>query len=178
MKSLEDLDVKGKTVFVRVDFNVPQDESLKITDDTRIKEALRYPTFVLIAMVVAVAVINVFVIPAFAKVYAGLGAELDVDTGDGRITNQLPMTIRGEISSHRLRGTINNGGGLIRIHTSGGSVTIRLPRASGSRPRISSASKRPRPASAAMRTWRARRGSRPMRRIAAATRSGSSWKSG
>jgi MSHA biogenesis protein MshG len=46
----------------------------------RIKEALRYPTFVLIAMVVAVAVINVFVIPAFAKVYAGLGAELPLMT--------------------------------------------------------------------------------------------------
>ena len=55
---------------------------------------------------------------------AGLGAELDVETGDGRISNQLPMTIRGEISSHRLRGTINDGGGLIHIHTSDGSVTI------------------------------------------------------
>lgn len=55
---------------------------------------------------------------------AGFGAELDVETGDGRIANQLPMTVRGEISSHRLRGTINNGGGLIRIHTSDGSVTI------------------------------------------------------
>ncbi|MDP2267023.1 MAG: type II secretion system F family protein [Thiobacillus sp.] len=47
---------------------------------SRIKEALRYPTFVLIAMVVAIAVINVFVIPAFAKVYAGLGAELPLMT--------------------------------------------------------------------------------------------------
>lgn len=46
----------------------------------RIKEALRYPSFVLIAMVVAVAVINVFVIPAFAKVYAGFGAELPLMT--------------------------------------------------------------------------------------------------
>ena len=56
----------------------------------RIKEALRYPTFVLIAMVVAVAVINVFVIPAFAKVYAGLGAELPLMTriliGTSRLT--------------------------------------------------------------------------------------------
>jgi len=47
---------------------------------TRIREALRYPIFVLIAMVVAIAVINVFVIPAFAKVYAGLGAELPLMT--------------------------------------------------------------------------------------------------
>ncbi len=31
---------KGKRVFVRVDFNVPQNEELKITDDSRIKAAL------------------------------------------------------------------------------------------------------------------------------------------
>lgn len=42
----------------------------------RIRTALRYPTFVVITMVVAIAVINLFVIPAFAKVYAGFKAEL------------------------------------------------------------------------------------------------------
>ncbi len=40
MKSLEDLDVKGKTVFVRVDFNVPQDEAGNVRDDTRIRASL------------------------------------------------------------------------------------------------------------------------------------------
>ncbi len=57
-------------------------EHLEFERETRarIKEALRYPTFVIIAMVVAVTVINVFVIPAFAKVYAGLGAELPLMT--------------------------------------------------------------------------------------------------
>jgi len=57
-------------------------EHLEFERETRarIREALRYPTFVLIAMVVAIAVINVFVIPAFAKVYAGLGAELPLMT--------------------------------------------------------------------------------------------------
>jgi len=39
--SVTDLSPKGKRVFVRVDFNVPQDESLKITDDTRIRESLK-----------------------------------------------------------------------------------------------------------------------------------------
>ncbi|MHB1053168.1 MAG: type II secretion system F family protein [Thiobacillus sp.] len=47
---------------------------------SRIKEALRYPSFVLIAMVAAITIINVFVIPAFAKVYAGMNAELPLMT--------------------------------------------------------------------------------------------------
>lgn len=42
----------------------------------RVKTALRYPTFVVAAMVVAIGVINYFVIPAFARVYAGFKAEL------------------------------------------------------------------------------------------------------
>ncbi|WP_153109159.1 phosphoglycerate kinase [Propionivibrio limicola] len=39
-KKLTDLDVSGKRVFIRADLNVPQDDSLAITDDTRIKAAL------------------------------------------------------------------------------------------------------------------------------------------
>ncbi len=42
----------------------------------RVKSALRYPSFVVIAMIGAIGVINYFVIPAFAKVYAGFKAEL------------------------------------------------------------------------------------------------------
>jgi phosphoglycerate kinase len=37
---LDDLALEGKRVLVRVDFNVPQDESGHITDDTRIRAAL------------------------------------------------------------------------------------------------------------------------------------------
>lgn len=39
-KTVKDIDVRGKRVLVRVDFNVPQDENGSITDDTRIKAAL------------------------------------------------------------------------------------------------------------------------------------------
>ena len=39
-KRLTDLDVAGKRVFIRADLNVPQDDSLAITDDTRIRAAL------------------------------------------------------------------------------------------------------------------------------------------
>ena len=39
-KSVEDIEVKGKRVLVRCDFNVPLDENRNITDDTRIVGAL------------------------------------------------------------------------------------------------------------------------------------------
>lgn len=39
-KTVRDIDVKGKKVLVRCDFNVPQDENLEITDNRRIVAAL------------------------------------------------------------------------------------------------------------------------------------------
>lgn len=42
----------------------------------RIASAVRYPIFVLFAMAAAIVIVNLFVIPAFAKVYAGFKAEL------------------------------------------------------------------------------------------------------
>jgi phosphoglycerate kinase len=38
--TIEDLDIKGKRVFIRADFNVPLDDNLKITDDRRIRSTL------------------------------------------------------------------------------------------------------------------------------------------
>lgn len=38
--TIQDFDLKGKRVFIRVDFNVPLDENLNITDDRRIRSSL------------------------------------------------------------------------------------------------------------------------------------------
>jgi len=40
VKSIRDLDIKGKRVFFRFDFNVPLDQSAAIKDDTRLRRAL------------------------------------------------------------------------------------------------------------------------------------------
>ena len=42
----------------------------------RIRTAMRYPSFVVLAMAIAIVIINLFVIPAFAKVFEGFHAEL------------------------------------------------------------------------------------------------------
>ncbi len=46
----------------------------------RVKSALRYPTFVLVAIAVAIMFISLFVVPAFEKVFAAAGAELPLPT--------------------------------------------------------------------------------------------------
>jgi MSHA biogenesis protein MshG len=46
----------------------------------QVKSALRYPSFVVAAMAVAIVVLNIFVIPAFARVFQGFGAQLPLTT--------------------------------------------------------------------------------------------------
>jgi MSHA biogenesis protein MshG len=46
----------------------------------RVKTALRYPMFVMVVMFIAIVIVNLFVIPAFAKVFAGFNAQLPLMT--------------------------------------------------------------------------------------------------
>lgn len=46
----------------------------------QVKSALRYPSFVIAAMAVAIVVVNLWVIPAFAQVFKGFNAELPLMT--------------------------------------------------------------------------------------------------
>lgn len=46
----------------------------------QVKSALRYPSFVIAAMVIAIVVVNIFVIPAFAGVFKGFNAQLPLMT--------------------------------------------------------------------------------------------------
>lgn len=57
----------------------------------RVKSALRYPSFVLIAIAVAVLVISLFVIPAFERVFAAAGSDLPLPT---RIIMGLSLFMR------------------------------------------------------------------------------------
>jgi phosphoglycerate kinase len=47
VKYLDEVDIKGKTLFIRVDFNVPLDRNRHITDDTRIRAVLPTLNFAL-----------------------------------------------------------------------------------------------------------------------------------
>jgi len=46
----------------------------------QVKSALRYPSFVVAAMGIALVIVNIFVIPAFAKVFKSFGAQLPLLT--------------------------------------------------------------------------------------------------
>lgn len=59
-------------IFLRLFNHLEFQESMR----NQVKSALRYPVFVIAAMAVAIVVINLVVIPAFAKVYKGFNAEL------------------------------------------------------------------------------------------------------
>jgi MSHA biogenesis protein MshG len=59
-------------IFLRLFHHIEFQEEMR----NQVKSALRYPGFVIVVMAVALAIINLFVIPQFAAVYKGFGAQL------------------------------------------------------------------------------------------------------
>ena len=59
-------------VFLRLFDHLEFDRDMR----ARVKTATRYPSFVIVAMVVAMVIVNMFVIPQFVKVFASFNAEL------------------------------------------------------------------------------------------------------
>ncbi|WP_308921676.1 type II secretion system F family protein [Janthinobacterium sp. J1-1] len=59
-------------VFLRLFDHLEFDRDMR----ARVKSATRYPTFVIVAMILAMAVVNIFVIPQFQQVFASFKAEL------------------------------------------------------------------------------------------------------
>ncbi len=63
-------------VFLRLFDHLEFDRDMR----ERVRTATRYPTFVCIAMLLAIVVVNIFVIPQFVKVFASFNAELPLMT--------------------------------------------------------------------------------------------------
>ncbi len=59
-------------VFLRLFYHMEFERFMR----EQVRSALRYPSFVVLAMAIAIIIVNIYVIPAFAKVFAGFKAEL------------------------------------------------------------------------------------------------------
>jgi len=59
-------------VFLRLFNHIEFEREIK----NQVSQALRYPIFVMIVMAIALVIVNIFVIPAFARIFAGFKAEL------------------------------------------------------------------------------------------------------
>jgi DUF4097 and DUF4098 domain-containing protein YvlB len=54
-----------------------------------------------------------------------LPADVEVSTGDGHISSDIPITVDGTLSKSRIRGKLNGGGQTLTIHTGDGSIRLR-----------------------------------------------------
>jgi len=86
-------------IFIQLSHYLERDEKTK----KQIRSALRYPMFVIIAIGIAIFVINIFVIPEFAKMFSRYGAELPLATkilvGTSSFISNYWMIILGAIAA-------------------------------------------------------------------------------
>ena len=62
--------------------------------------------------------------PVAAELDPSVGLDVDASTSGGGVHCDLPVTVRGAISRSQLRGTLNGGGALLRMRSSGGGIRI------------------------------------------------------
>jgi MSHA biogenesis protein MshG len=86
-------------VFLRLFDHMEFDREMR----QRVKTAMRYPTFVMIAMAIAMLVVNIFVIPQFKAVFASFHAELPLMTrillGTSRFSVEYWPALAGIVAS-------------------------------------------------------------------------------
>ena len=58
------------------------------------------------------------------QVPESLNADVDLHTGDGHITLDLPLTVQGQLGEKTIRGKLNSGGNSLRVHTGDGSIRL------------------------------------------------------
>ena len=51
-------------------------------------------------------------------------ADLDAETGDGRVNIVFPLTMNGSVKERSVRGKINGGGSLLELRTGDGNIEL------------------------------------------------------
>jgi hypothetical protein len=59
-----------------------------------------------------------------AQLNRNLNMDLDAKTSGGSVHTNIPVTVKGSVSRNRLEAKMNEGGPKLRLHTSGGSITL------------------------------------------------------
>lgn len=59
-----------------------------------------------------------------ARLDPSVSLEIDASSSGGAVSTDLPVTIRGKVSRDTLRGTLNGGGALLKLRSSGGGITL------------------------------------------------------
>ncbi len=51
-------------------------------------------------------------------------ADVELHTGDGHISLDLPVSVEGELGHNNIHGKLNGGGKMLTIHTGDGSIRL------------------------------------------------------
>jgi hypothetical protein len=60
-----------------------------------------------------------------AIVDPSVGLDIDASSYGGSVSSDVPLTIRGTVSRTEIKGTLNGGGALLRLRSSGGGIRIK-----------------------------------------------------